>query len=83
MTASANPAPAASAPVDEAEAARIFKIGFLAMVAFFVAAPFVIYPVFLMKAMCFAIFACAFNLLIGYVGLTSFGHAAFLAWPGI
>jgi branched-chain amino acid transport system permease protein len=82
MTASANPAPAASAPVDEAEAARIFKIGFLAMVAFFVAAPFVIYPVFLMKAMCFAIFACAFNLLIGYVGLTSFGHAAFFGMAG-
>jgi branched-chain amino acid transport system permease protein len=41
-----------------------------------VAAPFVLYPVFLMKALCFALFACAFNLLIGYVGLLSFGHAA-------
>ncbi|WP_449687614.1 branched-chain amino acid ABC transporter permease [Aerophototrophica crusticola] len=40
-------------------------------------APFVVYPVFLMKALCFALFACAFNLLIGYVGLLSFGHAAF------
>jgi branched-chain amino acid transport system permease protein len=40
-------------------------------------APFVIYPVFLMKALCFALFASAFNLLIGYVGLLSFGHAAF------
>src|SRR6202012_5380715 len=40
--------------------------------------PFVgIYPVFLMKVLCFALFACAFNLLIGYVGLMSFGHAAF------
>src|SRR5690242_3023197 len=41
-------------------------------------APFVLYPVFLMQAFCFALFACAFNLLIGYVGLLSFGHAAFL-----
>jgi branched-chain amino acid transport system permease protein len=36
------------------------------------------YPVFVMKVMCFALFACAFNLLIGYTGLLSFGHAAFL-----
>ncbi|MBV9860511.1 MAG: branched-chain amino acid ABC transporter permease [Alphaproteobacteria bacterium] len=42
------------------------------------AAPFLLYPVFLMKALCFALFACAFNLLIGYVGLLSFGHAAFI-----
>jgi branched-chain amino acid transport system permease protein len=42
-----------------------------------VIAPFVLYPVFLMKALCFALFACAFNLLIGYVGLLSFGHAAY------
>src|ERR1700738_3718055 len=41
------------------------------------AAPFVLYPVFVMEALCFALFACAFNLLIGYVGLLSFGHAAF------
>jgi len=40
-------------------------------------APFQIYPVFLMQALCFALFACAFNLLIGYVGLLSFGHAAY------
>jgi branched-chain amino acid transport system permease protein len=40
-------------------------------------APLVIYPVFLMKVLCFALFACAFNLLLGYVGLLSFGHAAF------
>jgi branched-chain amino acid transport system permease protein len=43
-----------------------------------VVAPFVLYPVFLMKALCFALFACAFNLLIGFVGLLSFGHAAFM-----
>jgi len=40
-------------------------------------APFLLYPVFVMKVLCFALFACAFNLLIGYVGLLSFGHAAF------
>ena len=43
------------------------------------AAPFLgFYPVFVMKVMCFALFACAFNLLLGYTGLLSFGHAAFL-----
>ncbi|AJZ56661.1 branched-chain amino acid transport system / permease component family protein [Paraburkholderia fungorum] len=41
------------------------------------AAPFVVYPMFLMKVLCFALFACAFNLLIGFTGLLSFGHAAF------
>jgi branched-chain amino acid transport system permease protein len=52
----------------------------VAMVAFLVAAPFVLYPVFVMKALCFALFACAFNLLIGYVGLVSFGHALYFGW---
>lgn len=47
------------------------------LVAAGLAAPFVVYPIFLMKLLCFALFACAFNLLIGYVGLLSFGHAAF------
>lgn len=45
-------------------------------------APLAIYPVFLMKVLCFALFASAFNLLLGYVGLLSFGHAAFLATGG-
>lgn len=40
------------------------------------AAPFFVYPVFLMKALCFAIFASSLNLLLGYAGLLSFGHAA-------
>lgn len=44
--------------------------------------PFVFYPVFLMKMLCFALFACAFNLLIGYTGLLSFGHAAFFGGAG-
>jgi len=53
---------------------------FVVMVAVFAIAPFVLYPVFLMKALCFSLFACAFNLLIGYVGLISFGHAMFFGW---
>lgn len=44
------------------------------------AAPFVVYPVFLMKLLCFALFACAFNLLLGFTGLLSFGHAAFFGF---
>ncbi len=55
-------------------------IAFVAMVAIIAVAPFVAYPVFLMKALCFALFACAFNLLIGYGGLLSFGHALFFGW---
>jgi branched-chain amino acid transport system permease protein len=55
-------------------------IAFVLMAAALLAAPLVIYPVFLMKALCFALFACAFNLLIGYVGLLSFGHALFFGW---
>ncbi|KUM23579.1 ABC transporter permease [Mesorhizobium loti] len=51
----------------------LVALGILALVA----APFVIYPIFVMKMLCFALFACAFNLLLGYTGLLSFGHAAF------
>ena len=50
--------------------------------ALLIAAPFAFYPVFLMKLLCFALFACAFNLLVGYAGLLSFGHAAFLGTAG-
>ncbi|MGD9805442.1 MAG: branched-chain amino acid ABC transporter permease [Hyphomicrobiaceae bacterium] len=49
----------------------------VAVLAVMLALPQFIYPVFLMKVLCFALFACAFNLLIGYVGLLSFGHAAY------
>jgi branched-chain amino acid transport system permease protein len=53
-------------------------VAFAAVVAFGLAAPFLgFYPVLLMKLLCFALFACAFNLLIGFVGLLSFGHAMF------
>ena len=58
---------------------RHARIAWLAVLAFLLVAPFIgLYPVFMMKALCFAIFACAFNLLLGYTGLLSFGHAAFL-----
>ena len=58
------------------------KIGYLIAFAIALAAPFIGYPVFLMKLMCFGLFACAFNLLIGYTGLLSFGHAAFFGSAG-
>jgi branched-chain amino acid transport system permease protein len=53
---------------------------FVAVLA--LAAPWVVYPVFLMTALCFALFACAFNLLLGYAGLMSFGHAMFFGMAG-
>ena len=56
------------------------KIAFLVMVVVLIVAPFFVYPLFLMQALCFALFACAFNLLIGYVGLLSFGHALYFGW---
>jgi branched-chain amino acid transport system permease protein len=55
-------------------------VAFVLMVVALVIAPFYVYPLFLMQALCFALFACAFNLLIGYVGLLSFGHALFFGW---
>jgi branched-chain amino acid transport system permease protein len=55
-------------------------IGFIVMVTALVVAPFVTYPLFVMQALCFALFASAFNLLIGYVGLLSFGHALYFGW---
>ena len=55
------------------------RIALWAGLVFLIAAPLIgLYPVFMMKALCYAIFACAFNLLLGYTGLLSFGHAAFL-----
>ena len=57
---------------------RSLWVAMAVMVAIFGLAPLVVYPVFLMKVMCFALFACAFNLLIGFGGLLSFGHAMFM-----
>ncbi|WP_309085989.1 branched-chain amino acid ABC transporter permease [Chelativorans sp.] len=62
----------------EARRAARFDLLLLAVgVAGLIAAPFFFYPIFLMKMLCFALFACAFNLLLGFTGLLSFGHAAF------
>jgi branched-chain amino acid transport system permease protein len=52
----------------------------LAVLIFAPLPPFNVYPVDLMRALCLALFACAFNLLIGYGGLLSFGHAMFFGW---
>ncbi len=57
--------------------------GFAALIALGLIAPYSgVYPIFLMKALCFALFACAFNLLLGFTGLLSFGHAAFFGTAG-
>lgn len=53
------------------------RVFWIVLIAFGLFAPHIIYPVFAMKLFCFALFACAFNLLLGYTGLLSFGHAAF------
>jgi branched-chain amino acid transport system permease protein len=58
------------------------SIGYVVLFALLAAAPLALYPVFLMKALCFALFACAFNLLLGFTGLLSFGHAAFFGTAG-
>lgn len=73
---------AITAPVSPAaaETSRSELIGFVILTAFVIAAPLFIYPVLMMKILCFALFACAFNLLIGYVGLLSFGHALYFGW---
>ncbi len=71
------------APVSRmADESRIQLVVFLVMLAFLLVAPTFIYPVFIMKVMCFALFACAFNLLLGFGGLLSFGHAMFLGSAG-
>ncbi len=60
---------------------KISKL-YLVLLLLALVAPFVLYPVFLMKVLCFALFACAFNLLLGFAGLLSFGHAVFLGTGG-
>jgi branched-chain amino acid transport system permease protein len=61
---------------------RSLRIPMIILIAVCLVAPFVVYPVFLMKMLCWALFACAFNLLLGYVGLLSFGHALFFGAAG-
>jgi len=67
---------------DDAADFRYHRRAFVVMMALFLVAPTVLYPVFVMKALCFALFACAFNLLLGFGGLLSFGHAMFLGMAG-
>ncbi|MBD5803088.1 leucine/isoleucine/valine transporter permease subunit [Azoarcus sp. Aa7] len=57
-------------------------IGWIVLLLLGLVAPFLVYPVLVMKILCFALFACAFNLLLGYTGLLSFGHSAFLGSAG-
>jgi branched-chain amino acid transport system permease protein len=78
-TAASSTATVTAAPaVESGQRGRLFFAIFVGVMVF---APFLgAYPVFLMKVLCFALFACAFNLLIGYVGLLSFGHAMFFGF---
>ena len=65
-------------PALAAKSARVTRITYLVLLVLVLAAPALgLYPVFVMKLLCFALFACAFNLLLGFTGLLSFGHAAF------
>jgi branched-chain amino acid transport system permease protein len=82
MSATAAPAKPTGHAVRVADELRVQRIAFIVMAAIFALAPLVVYPLFMMKVMCFALFACAFNLLIGYGGLLSFGHAMFLGAAG-
>jgi branched-chain amino acid transport system permease protein len=60
------------------KSATLVRVTYLAILALLLIAPLIgLYPVFVMKLLCFALFACAFNLLLGFTGLLSFGHAAF------
>ncbi|RXT53790.1 branched-chain amino acid ABC transporter permease [Bosea sp. Tri-44] len=72
-------APAAALAIGEVDdsTARLHRNLMIGIAAALVIAPFVAYPVFVMKVLCFALFALAFNLLLGYGGLLSFGHAAY------
>ncbi len=69
-----------NAPVSFAESKMPLFLGVLFVLGLI--APFAIYPTFLMKILCYGLFACAFNLLLGFAGLLSFGHAAFLGTAG-
>ena len=76
-----HPTSAAGAVSDEVrpirQAITIRRLLLIALVALLLVAPLLVYPLFMMKFLCFALFAAAFNLLLGYTGLLSFGHAAF------
>ena len=79
----AAPAPGSSIAVPAASTSmsRVTRFTYLALFALAIVAPTIgLYPVFVMKLLCFALFACAFNLLLGFTGLLSFGHAAFFGF---
>ncbi|MGE6740476.1 branched-chain amino acid ABC transporter permease [Allorhizobium pseudoryzae] len=80
MARTSSTAPAVLAGADKTEPAAAsgvkLVLGVIAL-GILIAVPFFVYPIFLMKVLCFALFACAFNVLLGYTGLLSFGHAAF------
>jgi branched-chain amino acid transport system permease protein len=69
---------ATTTAISERREFRDMAAPFALLMLFIIAAPFFAYPFFVMQMLCIALFACAFNLLIGYVGLLSFGHAMFL-----
>jgi branched-chain amino acid transport system permease protein len=78
-----DPAPAVTSAteLDAGHSRSVSEIAaFVIMVSALLAAPYFVYPLFVMQALCFALFACAFNLLIGYGGLLSFGHALYFGW---
>ena len=77
------PTPTSTPALPSRLPANGFALGTAAMTVLLAIAPFIgFYPVFVMKALCFAVFACAFNLLLGFGGLLSFGHAMFLGTAG-
>ena len=83
MATASTPITSPPMPADTASDERTHRVAFIIMAAVFIGAPLVgVYPVFMMKVMCFALFACAFNLLLGFGGLLSFGHAMFLGGAG-
>jgi branched-chain amino acid transport system permease protein len=74
-------APAVAAPARTPRIGKATGVVYLALLALALVAPMIgLYPVFVMKLLCFALFACAFNLLLGFTGLLSFGHAAFFGF---
>ncbi|WP_407521537.1 branched-chain amino acid ABC transporter permease [Methylobacterium oryzisoli] len=76
-TASDDATPIAPALPEGKDAKAFHRMVFIGIAVALAVLPLVLYPVFLMKVLCFALFALAFNLLLGYGGLLSFGHAAY------
>ncbi|MEP9397451.1 branched-chain amino acid ABC transporter permease [Mesorhizobium sp. KR2-14] len=77
MSVEAEPVAGAALAERAGRGKRLHVMIFLGLAAFLLVAPGLLYPFFLMKLLCFALFASAFNLLLGYGGLLSFGHAAY------